>query len=258
MTDILQTIIQQKRSELNALRAPKPSLRQALLSSPTGIIAEFKRRSPSRGWIHQDGRADQIPLAYQQAGAAAVSILTDQHFFGGQDSFVTEARQSGVQLPILYKNFVIDPIQLHQALLCGASAVLLIAACLSREACRRLMDEAHALGLEVLLELHNDNELEYADLSADCIGINNRHLGTFQTDVNTSLRLASRLRQQVPATTPLVSESGISSPATVHQLRQAGFSGFLIGETFMRQPSPAQALATFISELNALQTQQPS
>ena len=131
MSDILHDIIAHKRLEMEALRSDKPSLRQALLASETGIIAEFERKSPSKGWIKEDGRADEIPLAYQQAGAAAVSILTDSHYFSGCDDFIRTARLSGVTLPTLYKNFVIDELQLMQAVLCGASAVLLIAACLT-------------------------------------------------------------------------------------------------------------------------------
>jgi len=249
MADILQTIITHKRSELENSRAPKPSLREALLASPTGIIAEFKRRSPSKGWIHEDASPAVVPLGYQQAGAAALSILTDEHFFGGKDSFIVEARRSGVTLPILYKNFVIDEQQLYDALRCGASAVLLIAACLTLEECASLMKRAHALGLEVLLEIHSESELPYAELPADCIGVNNRNLGTFVTDVQNSFRLADRL----PHDRVLVSESGISDPAVIRDLRAAGFRGFLIGETFMREPNPALALEEFIK-----QTLQPS
>ena len=133
--DILQEIVAHKQLELERLCAKKPSLREALLQSPSGIIAEFKRRSPSKGWIKEDGRADIIPMSYQQNGAAALSILTDEHYFGGCDDFIRQARQSGVTLPILYKNFVINEAQLYAAALCGASAVLLIAACLSKLEC---------------------------------------------------------------------------------------------------------------------------
>ena len=288
MADILQEIIAHKREELAALRAAvpsielvpsgfpagcpapqKPSLRQALLASPTGIIAEFKRRSPSKGWIKEEGRADIIPLAYQQNGAAALSILTDEHYFGGSDDFIRQARQSGVTLPILYKNFVIDETQLYAAARCGASAVLLIAACLTVQQCSALLNLAHALGLEVLLEMHSEEELEYAALGPDLCGINNRNLGSFVTDVENSFRLAEKLRAAVaslhtaasslcgdsvtaPVASPvLVSESGISDPVTVRALRAAGFRGFLIGETFMKTPDPGQTLAGFISQLRS-------
>ena len=245
MKDILQKIIKTKHQELEHIYAPKSSLREALLQSETGIIAEFKRRSPSKGWIKEDGRADIIPLSYQQNGAAALSILTDEQYFGGCDDYIRQARKSGVTLPILYKNFVINEAQLYAAALCGASAVLLIAACLSKEDCKRLIDRAHQLGLEVLLEMHSKQELEYAGFEPDICGVNNRNLGSFVTDVENSFRLAELL----PKNAVKVSESGISDPATVKALRQAGFQGFLIGENFMKTPDPGQALKAFINQL---------
>ena len=245
MQDILKEIVAHKHLELEQLCAKKASLREALLQSESGIIAEFKRKSPSKGWIKEEGRADIIPLSYQQNGAAALSILTDEHHFGGSDDFIRTARQSGVTLPILYKNFVIDEAQLYAAALCGASAVLLIAACLSKQECKRLLEKAHELGLEVLLEMHSEPELEYAALGADLCGINNRNLGSFVTDVENSFRLAELL----PKDAVKVSESGISNPDTVRELRQAGFRGFLIGENFMKTADPGQALNGFISKL---------
>ena len=243
--DILEEIIITKQQELERMRQKKVSIREALLASPTGIIAEFKRRSPSKGWIKEEGKACEIPLSYQQNGAAALSILTDKQYFGGHDRFIMEARQAGVTIPVLYKNFVIDEMQLYEALLCGASAVLLIAACLSVQQCSALLEKAHELGLEVLLEMHDERELEYAELNPDLCGINNRHLGSFITDVETSYRLAEKL----PREAVKVSESGISNPQTVRELREAGFHGFLIGETFMREPQPGQALKEFIAKI---------
>ena len=241
MQDILHEIIAHKHEEMERLFAPKPSLRQALLQSNSGII----RRSPSKGWIKQEGRADIIPLSYQQNGAAALSILTDEHYFGGSDDFIREARKSGVTLPVLYKNFVINEAQLYAAALCGASAVLLIAACLTKAQCQQLLNKAHDLGLEVLLEMHSEQELEYAELQPDLCGINNRNLGSFVTDVENSFRLAEKL----PKDAVKVSESGISNPDTVKALRQAGFNGFLIGENFMKTADPGLALNEFISKL---------
>lgn len=243
--DILEKIIATKREEIGRLHAPKVSLREALLQSETGIIAEFKRRSPSKGWIKEEGRADIIPMSYQQNGAAALSILTDEHYFGGCDGFIRQARQSGVTLPILYKNFVIHEAQLYAAALCGASAVLLIAACLSKQECKNLLNKAHQLGLEVLLEMHSEPELEYAELGPDLCGINNRNLGSFVTDVENSFRLAELL----PKDAVKVSESGISNPQTVKALRSVGFRGFLIGENFMKTENPGETLHDFISEL---------
>ena len=240
MKDILEEIVAHKRKEVEMLYAPKPSLRQALLESDSGVIAEFKRKSPSKNWIKQEGKAEEIPLSYQQNGAAGISILTDEKYFGGCDAFITKARQ-----PVLYKNFVINEIQLYAAALCGASAVLLIAACLTKQECRNLMHKAHELGLEVLLEMHSEQELEYAELGPDLCGINNRNLGSFVTDVETSFRLAELL----PKDAVKVSESGISDPKTVVALREAGFRGFLIGENFMKTPNPGQALKEFIGKL---------
>lgn len=260
--DILTEIVAHKRIELEAFKAQKPlnviakeveslldtkpaSMRQALMTSDSGIIAEFKRKSPSKGWIKEEGKAEEIPLSYQQNGAAALSILTDQHYFGGEDEFIVKARKAGVTIPVLYKNFVIDEYQLFQAHLCGASAALLIAACLSKKECAMLMTKAHELGLEVLLEMHSEPELEYAETGADMCGINNRNLGTFITDVENSYRLAELL----PKDACKVSESGISNPQTVKELRQAGFNGFLIGENFMKTPNPGEALRTFVREI---------
>ena len=257
--DILTEIVAHKRIELKAFKAEKPlsviakeveslldtkpaSMRQALMTSDSGIIAEFKRKSPSKGWIKEEGKAEEIPLSYQHNGAAALSILTDQHYFGGEDEFIVRARKAGVTIPVLYKNFVIDEYQLFQARLCGASAALLIAACLSKKECAMLMTRAHELGLEVLLEMHSEPELEYAETGADMCGINNRNLGTFITNVENSYRLAELL----PKDACKVSESGISNPQTVKELRHAGFNGFLIGENFMKTPDPGKALNEFI------------
>jgi indole-3-glycerol phosphate synthase len=243
--DILQEIVAHKHKEMERLCAKKPSLRDALLHSDTGIIAEFKRRSPSKGWIKEEGKAEVIPLSYQQNGAAAISILTDEHYFGGCDDYIRMARKSGVTIPVLYKNFVIHEAQLYAAALCGASAVLLIAACLTKQECKTLLHKAHELGLEVLLEMHSEEELEYAEIGPDLCGINNRNLGSFVTDVENSFRLAELL----PKDAVKVSESGISNPETVKSLRQAGFRGFLIGENFMKATDPGQALNDFLTQL---------
>ena len=274
MQDILQEIIAHKRLEVERFKAElseqeihrrvEPlldfsvaSMTQALVASDSGIIAEFKRRSPSKGWIKEDGQPSVIPLSYQQNGAAALSILTDEKYFGGSDEFIKTARHSGVNIPVLYKNFIIDEYQLFQARLCGASAVLLIAADLSVQQCRSLMHSAHELGLEVLLEMHSEQELEYAELGPDMYGINNRNLGSFVTDVENSFRLAEKLRDatasggSVAGNPVLVSESGISNPDTVRALRQVGFRGFLIGENFMKTPDPGKALSDFIAALNS-------
>jgi indole-3-glycerol phosphate synthase len=266
MADILEEIVAWKRLETERMKLEIPetqlreriegsiesmysykcgSMAKALAESDSGIIAEFKRKSPSKGWIKEQGKASEIPLAYQQNGAAAVSILTDERYFGGCDAFIDEARRSGVNIPILYKNFVIDEYQLYQACSCGASAVLLIAACLSKKECALLMASARQLHLEVLLEMHSERELEYAELEPDMCGINNRNLGTFVTDTGNSFRFAELLPQDAVK----VSESGISDRDTVRQLRQAGYRGFLIGENFMKTNEPGEALNHFINNL---------
>ena len=265
--DVLEEIVAWKRMEVEQCKAilplsmlarqverkvvaeaqPPPSMREALMRSATGIIAEFKRKSPSKGWINQAALPELVTLGYQQEGATAVSILTDERFFGGADEFVTTAREAGLTLPVLYKNFVIDEYQLFQARLCGASAVLLIAADLTLDECRMLLGRAHDLQLEVLLEVHGEDELDYVDLQPDMCGVNNRHLGTFVTDVDNSFRLAA----QLPGGMCKVSESGISHPDTVVRLREVGFRGFLIGEFLMKAQRPEQQLAGLLRQIEA-------
>lgn len=261
--DILEEIVAHKRIEIAERKQYVPlrqiagevqkmldtedpvSMRQALMLSETGIIAEFKRKSPSKGWIHQDVRPQDVTPLYEKGGATALSILTDTRYFGGYDEYIQQTRSAGVRIPILYKNFVIDEYQLFQARYCGASAVLLIAACLSKDECKRLQHLAHELGLETLLEMHNDRDFEYAELEPDMYGINNRNLGSFVTDVDNSFRLA----EQLPKDVCRVSESGISKADTVIRLREAGFRGFLMGEYFMKHDNPGEALRNFIEQL---------
>lgn len=262
MKDILEEIIAWKHIELDQMKSQRSehaihrevealldkevaSLKSSISNSYTGIIAEFKRKSPSKGWIKEDGKPQEIPLAYQQNGASGVSILTDERYFGGCDEFIQTARQAGLTLPVLYKNFIIDEYQLFQARYCGASAVLLIAACLKKKEYQSLLHTAHELGMEVLLEMHSRAELEYADNEPDMWGINNRNLGTFVTDVQNSFDLAAMMPQDAVK----VSESGISNPDTVKTLRTAGYKGFLIGENFMKTDNPGLSLRQFISKL---------
>ncbi len=262
--DILEEIIAHKRIEIAAQEQNVPisfledlleknddmakvhSMKASLAASATGIIAEFKRRSPSKDWINRDADAKIIPASYQQAGASALSILTDEHFFGGGLRDIRAARPT-VSLPILRKDFIISRYQLLQAKAAQADAVLLIAAALSKEECNALACEAHKLRLEVLLEMHHEGELDYVNEYVDMAGINNRNLGTFHTDVENSFRMAEKL----PADILKVSESGISNPQTVKLLRQEGFRGFLIGETFMKTANPGNTLSTFIKELES-------
>ena len=262
MKDILEEIVAWKRIEVEEQKKVLPprqlyakveslmtslnrrSMRQSLADSPYGIIAEFKRKSPSKGWIHPDVEPEDVVPEYARNGASALSILTDEKYFGGQAAFIGRMRPL-VTTPILRKDFIIDEYQIFQARLIGADAILLIAADLSQETCKFMIALAHELGLEVLLEMHSEEELAYAELDADMIGINNRNLGTFHTDVENSFRLAELL----PKDKLKVSESGISNPDTIRQLRQAGFQGFLIGETFMKETDPGLALKNFIEAL---------
>lgn len=262
MKDILSEIIANKRFEINLQKQAVSigqlqegitefpvvySMKQALASSTSGIIAEFKRRSPSKDWIKEEARPEEIVSDYAAAGAAALSILTDEKFFGGSLKDIRIARPF-VQIPILRKDFIIDEYQLYQAKIVGADAVLLIAAALEKEKCQELTEEAHALGLEVLLEIHSVEELPYINEEIDMIGINNRNLGTFFTDVENSFRLA----EQLPQDTILISESGISDPEIVKRLRAAGFQGFLIGETFMKTPLPGETLRNFLQSIQSI------
>lgn len=261
MKDILQEIVATKRAEVDRRkretdlqtlyrqaetpRTTRHSLREALRSSSTGIISEFKRRSPSKGWINRDADVQSVVRAYQQAGATALSILTDTPYFGGTDDDLRAARQA-CSLPILRKDFTIDEFQLVESRALGADAVLLIAAALTREQCRRFAEIAHQLELEVLLEIHYQSELDYYSEYVDVLGVNNRNLGSFHTDVANSFRLIEQMPQE---TTP-ISESGISNPDTVKELRAIGFKGFLIGENFMKTEAPGDSLKSFINALN--------
>lgn len=269
MKDILSEIIAHKQTEIELQKqtvspeqlqeqagiiirenaAHRRSMKQALAASSTGIISEFKRRSPSKGWINEAAQAEEIPASYEAAGAAALSILTDEKFFGGTLRDIRTARPL-VRIPILRKDFIIDEYQLLQACIVGADAVLLIASCLSPEQCSTLTAQAHELGLEVLLEIHSPSELSYINKEVDMVGVNNRNLGSFVTDVENSFRIARQLRESThgPASPLLVSESGISDPETICRLRAAGFRGFLIGETFMKTANPGETLKEFIQD----------
>lgn len=269
MKDILQDIVANKRIEVERqkqavklqtllglggerLERPTRSMRAALAASPSGIIAEFKRKSPSKGWLHPDAAVADVLPAYEKGGASACSVLTDSDFFGGSIVDLCKAR-SLVDLPLLRKDFIIDEYQLYQARVMGADAVLLIAACLSPEQCLAFAELAHTLNMEVLLEIHSEAELGHLNASVDMLGVNNRNLGTFHTDVENSFRLAEAMKtvtQEKNLSPLLVSESGISAIATVAQLRQAGFLGFLIGETFMKTEEPGDTLAKFIGGLS--------
>ncbi len=265
MKDVLQEIIAYKRIEVEkqknlvplkvlelqlaeAEKRPVNSMRSALTNSTSGIIAEFKRKSPSKGWIFADAEVEQVLPAYERGGASACSVLTDNHFFGGSLNDLLKARKL-VALPLLRKEFIIDPYQLIEARVAGADAILLIAAVLTPQECSKLAKMASELHLEVLLEIHTGMELEHLNADVSMLGINNRNLGTFETSLDHSYRLAEKF-SLLRSSALLVSESGISMPSTVRDLRRHGFSGFLIGETFMRDGKPGETLSEFLKGVN--------
>lgn len=213
----------------------------ASLRSCTGVpvIAEIKRRSPSKGLIRADFDAEKIALAYAEAGASGISVLTDEQFFGGSLEILRQVR-AAVATPLLRKDFVVDAYQIDEARIAGADAVLLIVAALDDGALAAFQARARALGLDVLVEVHDEGELDRAlAVGATLIGVNNRDLRSFEVDLGTTERLAARIAD--PAVL-LVAESGIATPADVARLERAGAGGFLVGESLMREPDPGAAL----------------
>lgn len=257
--NILETIVQHKYREVAQRRQAVPvaqlrqqpgyerlrlSLRQFILDpTRTGIIAEFKRQSPSKGIINADADVAAVTKAYAQHGASAISVLTDTEFFGGSTADLEAARLNAV--PLLRKDFIVDAYQIEEARAMGADAILLIAACLTPAAVSELAAYAKELGLEVLLELHAEEELNHVCPATDIVGINNRDLKTFTVDIERSLQMAARLPHGVVK----IAESGISTPAEVKRFRENGFDGFLIGERFMRDADPGAAFAAFVESL---------
>ncbi len=222
------------------------SLKENLLKeNSTGIIAEFKRKSPSKGWFkNADYSAPAIVMCYEQYGAAGASVLTDTNFFGGDLPDITVCR-AVTQLPILRKDFIIDEIQVVQAKAYGADVILLIAAILSPQRVEALAIDAKKYGLEVLLELHDENELGHICNEVDMVGINNRNLKTFEVDIQHSIKLA----KQLPADKVKIAESGIDDVETIKIFKDAGFKGFLMGEKFMKEPHPGSAFEQFVQKL---------
>ncbi len=236
---------------------PRHSTQKSLTESPyPGILAEFKTQSPSKGVIHPKPDAVQelhpfisnITHGYQQAGAKAISVLTDEAFFGGGNKDLEIARQA-VDIPLLRKDFIIDEYQLHEARALGADLVLLIAACLPPEELKELARVARSLDLEVLLEVHNREELEQAyNENIDIVGVNNRNLKTFEVSLDVSLELA----ELIPSESVKISESGLKDVRAIESLWNAGYKGFLIGETFMKTSNPGQACQQMMDEILSL------
>jgi indole-3-glycerol phosphate synthase len=218
------------------------SMTDSILSpDKTGIIAEFKRKSPSKGMINAEVTVEEVTTGYFRSGASGLSILTDYAYFGGKESDLTRARELN-PIPILRKDFIIDEYQIIEAKSLGADAVLLIAAVLSGIQVLKLARCAHSLGLQVILEIHGLEELGMLCEFVDIIGVNNRDLKTFVVDTEVSMQMAAH----IPAEFVRISESGISSPLIVKQLKSAGYQGFLIGESFMRAPDPVVAFSDFV------------
>ena len=223
------------------------SLRRSLKKKDsTGIIAEHKRKSPSLGWIREGSDVVEVVTGYAQAGAACLSVLTDELFFGGTLSDLRAARRA-VQIPILRKDFMIDEYQIYEAKANGADVILLIAECLSKKEVKILAECAKNVGLEVLLEMHDAEGLDKICDAVTCVGINNRNLKTFEVSLQTSIDLSKMIPDQFVK----VAESGISKPESIGLLRGYGFEGFLIGEAFMKTANPALAIAEFVSKVKA-------
>lgn len=263
---ILNQIIEHKRKEVaerkslypvklleKSIYYPSPtvSLKKYLLrDDKSGIIAEIKRKSPSKGMINAYVSIERTSIGYMQAGASALSILTDKQFFGGSNDDLTKARKFNF-CPILRKEFVIDEYQIIEAKSIGADAILLIAAVLSSEEIIRFKAIAHSVGLEVLMEVHNEDELKKnLNAGADLVGVNNRDLKTFELSIETSKRLAPMIPEDVIK----VSESGIESPEAIVELKRFGYKGFLIGQTFMQNARPEKAAIEFIKELRRIES----
>jgi indole-3-glycerol phosphate synthase len=256
----LPKILQQKREEVAARKKAAPlsqlkestgfhreplSLRNALLAKPFGIIAEIKKASPSKGLIRPDFDPADIARRYSEAGATALSVLTDEKFFQGKLDYIGLVKSVSA-LPVLRKDFVVDAYQLFESRAAGADAVLLIAAALDASLLRDLREESRSLGMDVLVEVHNEEELQTAlALKPEVLGINNRNLHTFNVDLATTLKLAL----QIPPGVVAVSESGITTGADIRRLKLAGCRGALIGEWFMRQRDPGQALRMLLQSM---------
>lgn len=264
--NILDEILANKRKEVDERKSLYPvkllqqsiyfpttcvSLKKYLLrEDKSGIIAEIKRKSPSKGVINPYVSVERTSIGYMQAGASALSILTDKQFFGGSNDDLTTARKFNF-CPILRKDFIIDEYQIIEAKSIGADVILLIAAALEAKNLKDLCAFSHSLGLEVLMEVHDDKELnDNLESGADLIGVNNRNLKTFEVRVEASKRLS----KIIPDSVVKVSESGIGSPEVVLDLKRYGYRGFLIGQTFMQNSRPEKAAMDFVKELRRLES----
>lgn len=257
--NILQKIVDQKRFEIGYCQLEKPaielekmpmfkrecySLNSYLLAKiKTGIIAEFKRRSPSKGIINDSAFVEDVVVAYERFGASAISVLTDSTFFGGSLIDLQKARKCTI--PILRKDFIINEYQVIETKAYGADVILLIAACLKVKEVKLLAALAKTIGLNVLLEIHDQSELDHICDYVDAVGINTRDLKTFEVDREKSAQLV----KSIPGSLTKIAESGIETVYDICTLRQSGFNGFLIGERFMKEKNPGEAFKTFVKGL---------
>ncbi|NND08393.1 MAG: indole-3-glycerol phosphate synthase TrpC [Saprospiraceae bacterium] len=265
--DILEKIIATKRIEVadRKTKMPVEDLERSLLfernvvsmsraiteQGSSGIISEFKRRSPSKGVINASSSVEEVIKGYAQAGCAGISVLTDQGYFGGHVEDLVIARRNTLK-PILRKEFIIDEYQIIEAKAIGADLVLLIAEVLTAAEVKNLAATAQSLGLEVLLEMHTNEQLPKVNYDIDIVGINNRNLKTFEVDLDASIRLFHQLGDGFVK----ISESGLSEVSSLEKLISAGFQGFLIGENFMKTEHPGLACSQFIKQLNELKSMQ--
>jgi len=261
--DILSKIITDKKQEVILKKSLIPvsqlensvlfgnrtiSLSKNLRASQTGIIAEFKRRSPSKGEINYNVTVEEVVQGYESAGACGISVLTDGKYFGGSLDDLLLAR-AAANLPLLRKEFIVDEYQILEAKAYGADVILLIAAVLSREQIKHLSEFAQSLALEVLLEVHNEAELEKSIIpSLDMIGVNNRNLKTFEV----SLDISKKLSEKIPSDFVKISESGLSTIESIQDLKQFGFEAFLIGENFMKTANPGESLKQFLERFKTI------
>src|SRR5690554_123138 len=246
--DLIKSIVTVSQLETHALfNRTTVSLADALRNSTTGIIAEHKRRSPSKSIINQANSVDQVAQGYENAGVAGMSVLTDGKYFGGSLDDLLLARAS-VEMPLLRKEFIVDEYQILEAKAYGADVILLIASILDREEIKAFSELAQSLSLNVLLEVHNEVELHKSVMpSLDLLGVNNRNLKTFEVSLETSKTLS----ELIPDDFVKVSESGISSIEAINELRPYGYKGFLIGENFMKTDNPGESASQFIKQLEA-------
>ena len=255
---ILREIVLNKRKEIDFLKKNRPiskieksqyfnreviSLKKSLIEK-SGIISEFKRKSPSKPNINLDAEVITITRGYELSNSSGISILTDSKYFGGSNEDITSVR-SEINIPILRKDFILDEYQIIESKSLGADVILLIAANLSKEDVKNLSRFAKSFDLQVILEIHSEDELSYLCDSIDVVGVNNRNLKKFETDINNSINIAT----MIPSSFLKISESGISTSKEILRLKEYGFDGFLIGENFMKKEDPVFACNDFIKKL---------